>query len=337
MKRQRSAPTREGWPCLAWPLWAALALSLAAVRPCPSPIGTEEVTLAAVGDILLDRGVEECLVRYGVGYPFRKVAPLLAQADLAFGNLECPLSQEGKRATKPIAFRADPSRAACLRQAGLDVLSLANNHAMDCGRSGLVETMAHLRRKRLRWCGAGLTQAQAEGATVLRVRGLRVAFVGFCQFLPETGFLREDRPTIAFASSERVRRAVREARRQSDVVVASFHWGVEYQRHPTPRQEILAKEAVRAGAKLVIGHHPHVLQRVEPFGSHTVVAYSLGNFVFDSHHPEACQSAVLRVRLSRRGVEHVEAIPVQIQQCQPRLLSQKEGEGILLWLGIPEF
>src|SRR5206468_3400070 len=112
----------------------------------------------------------------------------------------------------------------CLVQGGLDLLSVANNHTMDCGRAGLVETMATLQGKGLRWCGAGPTRAEAEAATVFTIRGLRIAFVGFCDFLPEGSFLRDDRPTIAFASDTALRASVSAARRQADVVVVSCHW-----------------------------------------------------------------------------------------------------------------
>ncbi|MBI3944370.1 MAG: CapA family protein, partial [Armatimonadetes bacterium] len=286
------------------------------------------VMLAAVGDILLDRGVGERIGRFGIEYPFRHVAGILSGADIAFGNLECPLSAEGIKTPKPFSFRADPAAAECLRRAGLDIVSLANNHAMDCGRSGLLETVRHLEGRGIRWCGAGWTRAEAEAATVVTARGLRVGFVGFCRFLPEGGFLRDDRPTIAFASPERVRAAVRAARARADVVVASFHWGVEYRPYPVAEQERLAKEAVDAGAHLVLGHHPHVLQRVEWLGPHAVAAYSLGNFVFDSPRPEARESAILRFRLSRRGVESVDAIPVRVEGCRPRPLPAKEGAAI---------
>jgi poly-gamma-glutamate synthesis protein (capsule biosynthesis protein) len=221
------------------------------------------VTLAAVGDILLDREVGDEIARRGSRYPFERVAELLSAADLTFGNLECPLAERGTRVVKRYSFRAHPKTAECLALAGFDLLSLANNHTMDCGRTGLVETMETLHRRGLRWCGAGETRAHAEAATVLAVKGLKVAFVGFCEFLPEGSFLRDDRPTIAFASEAGVRPAVTAARAQAHVVVASFHWGVEYDSRPHPRQVRLARAAVEAGADLVLGHHPHVLQGIE--------------------------------------------------------------------------
>jgi poly-gamma-glutamate capsule biosynthesis protein CapA/YwtB (metallophosphatase superfamily) len=197
-------------------------------RPAsPPPHPASPVTLAAVGDLLLDRGVGEKIQRRGFDYPFAPVAGALRTADITFGNLECPLSVKGTKVVKRYCFKARPDTVECLRQGGFDLLSLANNHTMDCGRTGLVETMQTLQRQGIHWCGAGNTRAEAEATTVLTVKGLKIAFVGFCQFLPEGSFLRDDRPTIAFASEERVRRSVAAARAGADVVVASFHWGIE--------------------------------------------------------------------------------------------------------------
>ena len=103
------------------------------------------ITLIAVGDILLDRGVAAEIEEHGLEYPFAHVAPTLQKADIAFGNLECPLSKDGTKVVKPFVFKAKPESAVCLAKAGLDMLSLANNHTLDCGRDGLVETQQYLK------------------------------------------------------------------------------------------------------------------------------------------------------------------------------------------------
>lgn len=273
------------------------------------------------------------LARHGDDYPLARVRDTLSSADLAFANLECPLSRNGSKASKPFCFKVPPERVRALRSGGLDLLSLANNHSMDCGRTGLVETMETLRVGGLRWCGAGATRAEAEAPAVAQIRGLRIAFVGFCDFIPEGTFLREDRPTIAFASEESVGRAVGAARRSADVLIASFHWGVEYRSRPGDRQETLARTAVEAGADLVLGHHPHVLQRLESIprrgGRPALVAYSLGNFVFDQRGSGRDQSVILRCTLGKGGVQRAEILPVRIEDCRPRPARAAEGATIL--------
>jgi poly-gamma-glutamate capsule biosynthesis protein CapA/YwtB (metallophosphatase superfamily) len=307
--------------------------SAGAEPPAPPP---PTVTLAAVGDILLDRGVGQKIEQYGTQYPFEQVAPILSAADITFGNLECPLAEKGRKVIKPFCFKARPVTVKSLLNAGFDLLSLANNHTMDCGRTGLVETMALLDRKGIRWCGAGRTLEEAERAAVLEVKGLRIAFVGFCDFLPEGSFLVEKRPTIAFANEKRVRKAVAAAGKDADVVVASFHWGVEYASRPSRRQEAIARAAVEAGADLVLGHHPHVLQGLEmverkagPGRRPSLIAYSLGNFVFDQRRPPTDQSAILRCTLGREGVLDAGVVPIRLEHLRPRPATPAEATTIL--------
>jgi poly-gamma-glutamate synthesis protein (capsule biosynthesis protein) len=298
------------------------------------------LTLAAVGDILLDRGVAVTIERHGIDYPFAQVAGVLSAADIAFGNLECPLTSKGTKVPKQYCFQARPATVAGLTKGGFDLLSLANNHSMDCGRTGLVETMRVLERSGIRWCGAGRTLADAEAATVLTRKGIRIAFVGFSHLLPEGVFLRADRPTIAFASPDQVRRSVAAARSRADVVVASFHWGLEYDSRPHPRQVRLARTAVEAGADLVLGHHPHVLQGLELIRRHprqprpALIAYSLGNFLFDRRSGRALQSAILHCSVTRHGLVAAEVIPIQLDGIRPCLATDQESHSILSRLAL---
>ena len=301
------------------------------------------VTLAAVGDILLDRGVNQQIQQRGIAYPFAEVAPILGRADLRYGNLECPLSAHGIKVVKRFCFKAPPANVRSLGLGHISVASLANNHTMDCGRPGLVETMQTLRGAGIRWCGAGANASEAEAPTIFRVHGLRVAFVGFCEFVPEGSAVRTDRPTIAFSSDATIRRSVARARRQADVVVACFHWGVEYQSRPTPGQIEMAHSSVDAGADLVLGDHPHVLQGIERIsrgGRRALIIYSLGNFVFDQGlsvergEGPVTDTAILEFSLNRSGVAGARVIPVMIENYRPcpatgadahRILSRMAG------------
>jgi poly-gamma-glutamate synthesis protein (capsule biosynthesis protein) len=299
---------------------------------------TTTVTLSAVGDILFDRGVGVQIQRHGLDYPFQHTAKALSSADITFGNLECPLSKDSIKVSKPFVFKAKPETAQCLQQAGFDIMSVANNHSLDCGRTGLLDTMQALRQRGIRWCGGGTDMAAAEAPTILTVDGIRIAFVGFCQFLPEGVFLRDDKPSIAIATTERVRRAVIAARRQANVVVASFHWGIEYESRPSPMQRILAQVAIAAGADLVLGHHPHVLQGLQrvksaiPGRRNALIIYSLGNFVFDTPRQwdrRTAETMILRCTLSKQGVVAASVLPMTIQQCRPRATTKAEAAPIL--------
>jgi len=291
------------------------------------------VTLVAVGDILLDRGVGRRIARFGPAYPFAKVADQLRRADIAFGNLECPISRDGVPVPKPFSFRADPDAARGVAPAGLDVVSLANNHALDCSRSGLTDTMAFLRGEGIAWCGAGRNRNAALAPTVIERKGVRVAFVGFCDIVQDASFPRDDVPCVMGAAPADVRRSVRAAVAQADVVVASFHWGIEYYTRPTKRQRDLAACAAQAGADVILGHHPHVLQGLQWLkgrqGRRAVVAYSLGNFVFDPLRSPAQRTMMLSVRLDRRGLCGVGITPCVIEECRPRPASGAEADAIV--------
>lgn len=292
--------------------------------------------LIAVGDVMLDRGVAAVIAAEGPAYPFSGVGERLCAADLAIGNLECPLSATGDRLPKPIAFRGDPALAPALAAAGFDIMNLANNHAVDCGRGALMGTIAHLRRANIRACGAGRDRAEAEAPVVLSAGGLRVAFLGFTEFMEGTRPY-DHVPTIGLARAEAIAAAVRRARSGADCVVVSLHAGEEYDAFPSPLQRSFALAAAGAGADLVLGHHPHVLQGLEwvPRAGRrpALVIHSLGNFIFDQQRPGTAESIMLQCRLDRGGVTAADALPVVIQRCRPRAASADEGREILAELG----
>jgi poly-gamma-glutamate synthesis protein (capsule biosynthesis protein) len=284
--------------------------------PSPEP----SVTLVAVGDVLLARGVGRGIDRFGTDWPFEEVAQIIGSADIAFCNLECPVSADGVRVNKPIAFKGSPKTVDALSCAGFDIVSLANNHSLDCGRTGLRETTRCLEEQGIGYVGAGEDLAQASEPVIVEVDGLEIAFLARNALLPECVWLRPDAPGVAPLDTESIERDVRDAARRSDVVIVSLHWGVEYSRVPREQQKELAHRIVDAGAELVIGHHPHVLQPIEHYHG-GVIAYSLGNFVFDSPFRKCRDSAILRCRLSRDGVSDVEMIPVRIVDFRPTIVS----------------
>jgi poly-gamma-glutamate capsule biosynthesis protein CapA/YwtB (metallophosphatase superfamily) len=157
---------------------------------------------------------------------------------------------------------------------------------------------------------------------VIERLGLRVAFVGFSNILPVSFFAAPGRPGTQAATIGAIRRGVRRARRRADVVIATFHWGVERALREDARQRAFASAALGAGATAVIGAHPHVLQPIRRIG-HRIVAYSLGNFVFAAASPSTTRTGILRLRLSARGVEGSRLAPAVIEGTRPRLLGRR--------------
>ncbi len=300
-----SPPTVTTMP--RWPQQSPLA---------PLPEG--RISLVAVGDILLSSSIEERMEAYGTPYPFQAMAPLLQQADITVGNLLTVLSDGGSPAAKPYVFRAHPRMAAALAWAGFDVVSLANNHAMDYGSAGLEGTLASLKDVAVLPVGAG---PQAREPVVVEVKGIRVAFLArnTVEFPQEEVAWAEDEQTL--------RQEIRQAKASADVVVLLLHAGQLYAPEPTVEQRTLARAAIEAGADLVVGHHPHRTQETERYGG-GFIAYSLGNFVADIDVADVARDgAVLRVVLTKEGLAQADWIPTRIvDDVQPRPLAAPGGQ-----------
>ncbi|MDY6874837.1 MAG: CapA family protein [Chloroflexota bacterium] len=241
--------------------------------PVLSEAAGATLTLALTGDVMLGRGVAQALDG-DWETAFAEVRPWLAEADLAFANLESPLTTVPQM-SDGYDLRAPPEAVAALRVAGFDVVSLANNHALDAGEAGLAETVGTL---------------NATG--IVGLAGWETGALGNW----EIGFLAFD-DSVTPLDVEAAAEAVSAAAEQGGVVLVSIHWGGEYQAAPGPRQRAIASALADAGADIIVGHGPHVLQRVEWVGE-TLVAYSLGNFLFDQPYPADCrQGAILRLTL----------------------------------------
>jgi poly-gamma-glutamate synthesis protein (capsule biosynthesis protein) len=279
------------------------------------------LTLAAVGDVTFGDGVATAIARRGPRWPWLSVAPVLRSADLAIANLEGAVSTRGAPwPGKLYTFRGPPrALRAAASYAGIDVVSLANNHSLDYGRTAFLDTIGHARRFGVRTVGGGSGLDAARRPRIVTRGGLRVAFLGFSDVRPLGFDAGPGRPGTVPAFPEIVRADVRAARRRADVVVAYFHWGVERATVPTWRQRDLAQTALDSGATVVLGAHPHVLQPVERRGRR-VVACSLGNFVFAAHSPPTARTGILRIRLGAGGVVGTSFRPARIDGVQPRLI-----------------
>jgi len=256
--------------------------------------------------------------RHGPDYPFEHVRDIVQEADLAVFNLECALSQNGTPIQKRFSFKADPLAAHGLARAGFDVAILANNHSVDCGRWVLPETIDVLESTGIATVGGGADMAAAAAPIEVKCNGLRLAFLARTFILPDGVIYREDVPTVATYDPDRIEEEIGAARAQADVVVVSLHWGVEYARQPQESQRRIARRLIEAGADLVIGHHTHTPQPVERY-KNGLIAYSLGNFVFDSHAEGGRYGTMLRCTVTKAGIVEYQEIPVKIERGQPLL------------------
>jgi Bacterial capsule synthesis protein PGA_cap len=296
------------------------AVTTAGVASRRVRVRARPVLLAAVGDVNLGDGPGELIAACGPRYPWTGTANVLRSADLAFGNLECAVSTRGAPVPKQFNFRGNPAALGAMAGfAGFDVLNLANNHTGDYGTQALLDTVSNVRRFGMKAVGAGGSLASAAEPRVIERLGLRIAFVGFSNILPAEFYAGPNKAGTQPATPELIAGGVGRARRRADIVVATFHWGVERSTVEDLRQVAFAQTALAAGAHAVIGAHPHVLQPIRRVGPRRLVAYSLGNFVFGATSPGTTRTGILRVKLSARGVEGYRLQPATISAARPTL------------------
>lgn len=307
-----------------WLLPAAALLTLAALAPARASV--PPIRIRFVGDVAVVGTLRDEVVGHGFD-PFAGLDGFLAAADLAVANLEAVLTDR-ERPPQPLdhddvpILRSPPRTAELLEGAGVDVVSLANNHAMDFGPDGLRQTLAHVRAAGLAPVGAGATPDAARALHVSVVRGVRVGIVAAASTLNQ-----HPAADAHVARVHSVTERVVAARGRVDVLVVFIHWGREYEPRPERSQRQLAQALIDAGADAVIGHHPHVLQTVERYRGKPIV-YSLGNFTFGPQPAPRDVSAVAELVVDDREVRELRMIPVALRGFagSPRIATGRHGE-----------
>jgi poly-gamma-glutamate synthesis protein (capsule biosynthesis protein) len=272
----------------------------------PVMLSERPVTINLVGDIMLDRGVRYKVDKYAAGdyYSLFTHVPMLGQADITFGNLEGPMSDKGRNVGSIYSFRMAPEAAPVLAQAGFDVLSVANNHSGDWTIDALLDTVVRLKAVNIAPVGAGDNLAEISEPQIVTVRGKKVGFLAASDVGPEWLAANETTPGILLANNPRLAEIITAAASKVDYLIVSFHFGEEYQPQPNARQHYLAHLAIDAGAKVVVGSHPHVLEPIEEYHG-GLIAYSLGNFIFDQgFSSETRAGAIWRVSLWANKVSY---------------------------------
>jgi poly-gamma-glutamate synthesis protein (capsule biosynthesis protein) len=275
--------------------------------------------LIFAGDVMFSRAVRrEILGKHDSAMPFRKLAPMLKAADVTFVNLESPFSDEGPYHDGGLVFHAAPEMIEGLQLAGVNIASTANNHARDCGPHGVEFTVKWLRSHGIRPVGSAETERAAHEGVVFARNGVRFGFLGYT-FDQKNGNWKDIDPRIAMIDPAEMVRDVNELKKRCDVVIVSMHNGTEYQPKPSASQIAFAHAAIDAGAKLVIGHHPHVVQPSEDYHN-GLIYYSLGNFVFDQYQREATQHGELvEISFLGREIVNTHEMKVKITSSGPEL------------------
>ena len=282
-----------------------------------SALRVRPLVLAAGGDVNLGDRIGSAIATTGPHRPWARVAPLLRAADLAVVNLECAVSDRGApMAGKQYTFRGPPAALAGVARAGVDAVSVANNHSLDYGTEAFLDTLARARRAGVEPFGGGAGLAAARRPVFFERGGLRVALLGYSDVRPLGFDAAPGKPGAARAELGWIREDVAGARRRADVVVVFFHWGTELARRADARQRSFADAALGAGATVVLGAHPHVLQPLERRGGR-IIAWSLGNLVFSARSPGTTETGILLVHLGADGAHSAELVPARIHGFTP--------------------
>lgn len=289
-----------------------------------------EIVLCAVGDILLDRGVRKEM-KGDYDHPYKKVKNILNEADITIGNLECPITYGGTPALKRpiIIFKADPENSEAVKEAGFDILNLANNHTMDYGTEGIVNTINTLKKTNINFIGAGSNYEDARKPLYAQAKNCKIGFLGYSVFPPEGYITFSDRPDVAKIDIKSLKDEIKSAKSKCDFLVISIHWGKEYGFYRSDMQKKLAYAIIDSGGDLIIGHHPHVLQGIEGYKD-GIIFYSLGNFVFDRQIQNGTdETIIVNFKIKNKMLDRIEIIPAKIRNCQPERVYGEEAHYIL--------
>ncbi len=308
--------------------------------------------LLAGGDIAINRSEAKGA--------FGKLIPLLREADVSFANLELPLSHNGKPAPEKILLRGAPDMAHALTEAGFDVMAFANNHVLDYGEGAFAETMSLMDSLGVALVGGGMNLAQARKPVLIERGSLKVGFLAYCSVIPR-GFeatasdpgVNPIRAHTAYrpwrdlseypgtppridtwaepAHLARMKRDIRNLKKQADMVVVNHHWGTSMTHEVMDFEREIAHASIDAGADLVLGGHPHVLQAIE-FYKGAPIVYSMGNLIFDFEIPfftdETHDTFLFGCTLTKQGVGELYLMPVTAGVfSKPRLHSPSRGDG----------
>ena len=267
----------------------------------------ESITIMAVGDIMLARGLSPLLEKNGHQYPFKNTGKIFENADVVIGNLECYISSQSLNAGNVFNFRASTSSVTGLKKAGFNVLTLANNHIFDGGCAGMKDTVKILREHNIAYSGVGSNKEEAIRPAVIKAGNKKIAIVACTTLMPK-GLIAANK-TPGVVSADMLEPQIKKLRVYYDYIVVSCHWGEELTQKPLKDDIRIAHALIDAGAELVVGHHPHVIQGIEIYKGRPVI-YSLGNFIFDNPSESTRESFIMKYTILPRS-KRLSIIPIE--------------------------
>jgi poly-gamma-glutamate synthesis protein (capsule biosynthesis protein) len=298
----------------------ALAVSISLLFS--SSAKAEELNILFTGDILLDRGVRQVIEHHGVNHLFSEgIDSMFRSAQFVVGNLECPATKIEAPVFKRFIFRGEPEWLDTLKQHGITHLNLANNHSIDQGREGLLDTKHNIIAAGIAPIGAGENMNEAVQPVLLTEQPRKVWLVASLRLALENYAYLPDKPCVSQEPMDSLLERVNRIRKADStaVIIVSLHWGGEHTLQPVPSQRFEAHQLIRAGADVLICHHTHTLQTIEEFQGKKIY-YSIGNFIFDQPKPLNSKACMVQLCIKEDDLM-VETVPVEIRQCVPYIMT----------------
>ncbi|MFT0801568.1 CapA family protein [Bacillus swezeyi] len=295
----------------------------------PSQMAEKEdakLTATFVGDIMMGRNVEKVTNLHGPESVFKNVKPYFNVSDFITGNFENPVTNESdyQQADKNIHLQTNRESVETLKKMNFNVLNFANNHAMDYGQNGLNDTLDKFSQENMDLVGAGKNLSDAKKHVSYQdVNGVKIATLGFTDTYTKNFTAKKNKGGVLPLSPKIFIPMIAEASKKADLVIVHVHWGQEYDNEPNDRQKDLAKAIADAGADIILGAHPHVLEPIEVYKD-TVIFYSLGNFVFDQGWTRTRDSALVQYHLMNDGKGRFEVTPLNIREATPTPLGKND-------------
>jgi len=297
---------------------------------------TETFHLAAVGDIMLGdhpvrlgHGVRSTIEKKGNQFIFSEMGSLFSNNDIVFGNLEVVHSDIGRIENRidSVEFRGNPNSLSMLSHAGFNVLGVANNHCMEHGLACFEASVKSVKDNKI-FVSGYKEQNNLCNPYIKHINKVKVILLSY-SLRPENYYTKGEVPYSFIHEHDLINEIIR-FKDQADVLILSLHWGEEFMDYPSPKQVRLAHALIDSGVNLILGHHPHVLQGVERY-KQGVIAYSLGNFVFDMWQRKTRESVIFKAVITKQGDIAFDSIPVFINDgYQPVPLGKKNKKDIVL-------
>ena len=278
--------------------------------------GPYSISFCTTGDLIFWREVADYIDENGGAAPMANIAEHLAAADVTIANVESPLSNDESEPVidKDVYIIGRPSAIEGIKNSGIDLASLANNHIMDYTGPALKDTLEALDGAGVKHAGAGMTESEAETPAELEIDGVSIAFFSWTDIVPDYFLAFGDEPGVVSARMNMADacKRVREAKATHDIVIVSMHWGVEYEDYITDYlQSEPAHQLVDAGADVIVGNHPHVMEGIE-FYKGALIAYAHGNCVFWQKYDHTHESILVDFDMTEHGIENVVVTPLYL-------------------------